>query len=253
MELDSLLTNILESTSEIIKKCCAGDFSVKSLWLFRHIPEINSFKTWKYFIVKQRLQSPYSELNSSISDTVIPESVGTIGKVYDGKKWFLELNTYGAQEGTVIEIDLRMEHQSVLFVPIEDTKNDIISILLVSISPHPSFLNNCSNNDNIINEIKKSLSDPLKKEFIYDKIRFAYEYQRNKDVIDNFKKSRLDQDVLSFSPDDYLREYLIAPLINSQAFKIPVIEINGSTLNNSIFAISDSAYNIYENTKKTDY
>lgn len=260
--LNRLLKSVLASTSEIIKEQCANFFSVKSLWLFRYLPEINSFKTWEYYIVEPCLQVQYKKLAETILNQVIPESVGTLGKVYRGKNWFLELDTYGAKEGTVIEIDLTMEHQSVLFIPIEDYENSIISILLVSISPSDTFLEmikDCSNDEETINnkttEIKGLLSEPLEKNLIYEKLRFAYGYQRNNDIINNFRSSKLsDIDILSFSSEKYLRDFLIAPLINNQTFRIPVIEITGGSFNNKrIIAFSDSAYNIYENALKIDY
>ena len=131
------LQPILEKICDILKNIIA----IKSLWMFRHVPQIHSFKSWGYFAIDKEVVKAYKpwQLRKKVAEQFIPEDIGSIGKAFkqekENKDWLFVPNTYGAPEGTVVELDLKLGHQSVLFVPFKDKDDqDIIAILLLSTS-----------------------------------------------------------------------------------------------------------------------
>ena len=193
---------------------------------------------------------------TKIYKTVIPESEGTIGKVYTQGHWYYESNTYAAKEGTVIEIDLKLKHQSVLFIPFKDEKGTIISILLVSVSPKEGVSINCE--CKVVSEqdsknLEEELSPLLENNQINSWISFAYRTQSYDDIINNFKQSKLDAKT-EITPETFLKEHLLTPLIGnlSQIAKIPYVEISNGTME-PIIGISETAYTAYESHLKKNF
>jgi hypothetical protein len=201
-----------------IEKC---GFGIKSLWMFRHVPQIQSFKSWGYYAKDKAINRVYRLLANQVNNQIIPEAVGSIGNVFSNecyhKDWLYEKNTYEAPEGTVVELDLRLRHQSVLFVPFK-VKKEIIAILLLSTN---SFVEDKKA------EIQRRIDKAFKTSGIYDLVRLAYWNERNNDVIANVKQATMDSVSVDTTPEDFVQKYLINPIkaFNQGTSFVPIIEI----------------------------
>jgi hypothetical protein len=214
------LQPILEKICDILKNIIA----IKSLWMFRHVPQIHSFKSWGYFAIDKEVAKAYKpwQLRKKVAEQFIPEDIGSIGKAFKQEKenqdWLFVPNTYGAPEGTVVELDLKLGHQSVLFVPFKDKDDqDIIAILLLS----------TSDTEIETNSIQEKIKEAFKKSFINDLVRLAYQNERNKDVIANVKKATMGSVSIDATLEDFVKQYLIDSIkeFNQGTSFVPIIKI----------------------------
>lgn len=239
-ELQTILEKINKSLKDN-KRLTKCGFKTKSLWMFRHVPQIRSFKSWGYLAIDSDVKKAYSEkkyrLKERVSEQVILEDIGSIGMAFKQEKenqdWLFVPNTYDAPEGTVVELDLRLGHQSVLFVPFKVEK-DIVAILLISTAIFEEKKKP---------DIQKRIKEIFKNSGINELIRIAYWNERNKDVIANVKKATMDfvgtgtttvketmKDIVSSditTPEVFVRKHFISPIkeFNQGISFVPIIKI----------------------------
>lgn len=273
-ELQIILEKINKSLEdkESLTEC---GFKIKSLWMFRHVPQIRSFKSWGYLAIDQDVKKAYNEksygLKERVSKQVIPEDIGSIGKAFKQEKekldWLFVPNTYDAPEGTVVELDLRLGHQSVLFVPFK-VKKDIVAILLISTATFEEKKKP---------DIQKRIKETFKNNGINELIQLAYWNERNKDVIANVKKATMNfvstgttpvnetmKDIISSeitTPEVFVRDHFISPIkeFNQGVSFVPIIEIEDKHhLQKPLWGYSDVVYDklkqrLSESIKSEDY
>ena len=232
------LQPILEKIYNILK----NNIVIKSLWMFRHVPQIHSFKSWGFLAIDGKVKEAYEDqsLKEKVAKQIIPEDIGSIGTAYrqekNGQAWLFEENTYGAPEGTVIELDLKLRHQSVLFVPFKDD-NDIIAILLLSTSSTSTIGD--------IAQIQEIIKETFQKGFINNLVWLAFQNERYKDVIANVKNATMGSVNIDTSLEDFVQKHLINPIkaFNQGTSFVPIIEIEDKQhLQESQWGYSDVVY-----------
>lgn len=249
MSNEIMIGDILKRAGDLIQTSCQEVFTVKSLWLFRHVPERRIWRTWTYLPFAEEVKSAFVQFEKIVYSQDIPEYVGSIGKAYgefqNSKNWLFIHNTFSAKEGTVIETDLKLGHKDVWFIPFTDADETVISFLLVSLSlrdrdrvPKP--------------ENQKSVSSALNSGDglnIGRLMRFAYHSEKNEEAIDSMKLSQKDSPIeysKEETPDSFLTQYLLDPLKNyyHSSSILPVIKIEGKHLTKPLFGYSDVVFDI---------
>lgn len=243
-----MIEYVLNKINDSISRVCSKYFNVKSLWIFRHAPEIKALKTWFYHPITN--QNRYvDQIRHIVEEQIISEEKGSIGKAYQKYKnsqdqvpWDYIENTFSAKEGTVIETDLILGHQTVLFIPFY-YGNKVLAILLVSLSKKENSITDESGEFNI--SIQNKIYEEFKNADIPELIHFAYQNEISNDSIQNFEKAVTELEKEAEDPDTFLESKILKPLLNdfNQGISlIPYIEITGDDLKKTLIDYSDIVY-----------
>lgn len=247
---NEMIDDILKKAGDLIQDACKEKFTIKSLWLFRHVIERKVWKTWAYLPIDDKVKDDFIPFEETVYSQEILEGAGSIGRAFDefkeSKSWLFIHNTFSAIEGTVIETDLKLGHKDVWFIPFVDAdKETVISFMLLSLKFLDKSKRSIEGDQERVNPVLNN-DDELS---VGRLMRFAYHSVKNGEAIDSIKLSQIASS-LDFnndeSPDSFLTQYLLTPLKSyyQSSSLLPVIKIVGNHLSKPIFAYSDVVFDI---------